>query len=191
MRKLKLQVQMSVDGFVAGPNGELDWMVFDWVDELKNYVTEVTEPVDTILLGRKMAGGFISHWASVAADPEDPEVWAGKKFTDTPKVVFSKTLERSEWPNTEIANGELVDEVNQLKNSEGKDIIVSGGGGFNTSLIKAGLIDEYHLFTNPVALGHGMTIFGGVEPRQDLVLMNSKQFACGIVVNRYDLKKAE
>ena len=85
MRKLKLQVQMSVDGFVAGPNGELDWMVFDWDDELKNYVTEITEPVDTILLGRKMAGGFISHWASVAADPQDRNCGLARSLPTRPR----------------------------------------------------------------------------------------------------------
>lgn len=185
MRKLKLQVQISVDGYVARPNGELDWMVWDWDEALKKHVTEITEPVDTVLLGRKMAGGFISHWAAVAADPDNPDYWAGKKFTDTPKVVFTKTLDRSEWPNTELAKGDLVDEVNMLKNRDGKDLIVYGGAGFVTSLIKAGLIDEYHLFVNPVALGKGLTIFEGLEKPREMVLTESTGYDCGIVGHRY------
>ena len=72
MRKLKLQVQMSVDGFIAGPNGEMDWMVLDWDDKIRNYVFELTEPVDTILLGRKMTDGFISYWSDVMTKPDDP-----------------------------------------------------------------------------------------------------------------------
>lgn len=190
MRKLKLQVQMSVDGYIAGPNGELDWMVWDWGDDLKKYVTELTEPVDTILLGRKMADGFISHWAKVAEDPDDPEYWAGKKFTDTPKVVFTKTLDKSEWPNTELAKGDLADEINKLKDGEGKDIIVYGGAEFVTSLVKAGLIDEYYLFINPTALGKGLTIFNDLENRQDLILARSTPFECGIVVQVYEPKRA-
>ena len=83
MRKLKLQVQISVDGFIAGPNGEMDWMEWNWDEELKKYIGEITEPVDTIVLGRKLAEGFIPYWAGVAANPDDPENSAGKKFTDT------------------------------------------------------------------------------------------------------------
>ncbi len=82
MRKLKLQVQMTVDGYIAGPNGELDFMLWDWDEALKQSVTELTEPVDCIVLGRKLAEGFIPHWAGVAANPEHPEFTAGRKFTE-------------------------------------------------------------------------------------------------------------
>ena len=116
MRKLKLQVQMTVDGYIAGPNGEMDFMAWNWDDELKQYVDTITEPVDCIVLGRKLAEGFIPHWATVAANPNDPEFAAGKKFTDTRKVVFTKTLDQSEWDNTVLAKGDLVDEITQLRN---------------------------------------------------------------------------
>lgn len=191
MRKLKLQVQMSVDGYVAGPNGELDWMVWNWDDKLKKYVNELTEPVDTILLGRKMAGGFISHWSAVAANADDPDQASGKKFTDTPKIVFTKTLDKSEWPDTELAKGDVVDEINKLKNSEGSDIIVYGGAEFVTSLIKAGLIDEYYLFINPVAIGNGLTIFNGLDKKQELTLTKSMQYDCGIVMHVYEPRHSE
>jgi dihydrofolate reductase len=79
MRKLKLQVQLSVDGYAAGPNGELDWMVWDWDNELETYVNELTEPVDTILLGRKMTDGFISQWTNVLAKPDNPDYAFGKR----------------------------------------------------------------------------------------------------------------
>ena len=72
LRKLKLQVQMSIDGYIAGPNGEMDWMVWNWDDKLKKYVFELTEPVDTIILGRKMTDGFISHWSDVMNKPDHP-----------------------------------------------------------------------------------------------------------------------
>jgi len=190
MRKLKLQVQMSVDGYVAGPNGELDWMTWIWDDQLKDYVNELHKSVNCILLGRKMTDGFISHWAKVTANPDDPEYSLGKKMTDTQKVVFTKTLEKSEWPNTELAKGDLADEINKLKNQDGGDIIIYGGANFVTSLIKAGLIDEYHLFVNPTALGNGLTIFNGLDEKQDLILANSTSYDCGIVVHRYEPKRA-
>src|SRR5688572_25344732 len=99
MRKLKLQVQISVDGFIAGPNGEMDWMEWNWDDALKQYIAELTEPVDCILLGRKLAEGFIPYWALVAENTSDPEHEAGIKFTETKKIVFTKTLEKSSWKN--------------------------------------------------------------------------------------------
>jgi dihydrofolate reductase len=185
MRKLKLQVQISVDGFVGGPDGEMDWMTWNWDDALKQYANDLHAPVDTILLGRKMTDGFVSHWAAVAINPEDPTHEFGKKMIDTPKVVFTKTLKESVWPNTTLATGDITEEVNKLKSEPGGDIIVYGGAGFVSSLIKARLIDELHLFVNPCAIGRGMTIFAGLEDKQRLTLAHAKQFECGIVVQCY------
>ena len=186
MRKLKLQVQMSVDGFISGPNGEMDWMTFDWDDELKACVTEITTPIDCIVLGRKLAQGFIPHWAAVAANPDRPGILqrAGSSPRQS-KVVFTKTLGRSEWDNTVLATGDLVDEISRLKEQDGNDIIAYGGGTFVSALIKHGLIDELNLFVNPVALGAGMPIFRDLDSRQKFVLETSRAFACGIVLIRY------
>lgn len=179
-------MQTSIDGFVAGPNGELDWMTWDWDDALKDYVNNLTESVDTILLGRKMADGFISHWGNVIKDPDNPEYAAGKKFIDTPKVVFSKTLEKSGWDNTAVATGNLTDEVTRLKNLDGNDMIVYGGAGLVSSLIAANLIDRYYLFINPIVLGSGLAIFGDIEANQPLRLIKSQSFECGIVLLNYE-----
>ncbi|HSE41925.1 MAG TPA: dihydrofolate reductase family protein [Acidobacteriota bacterium] len=189
MRKLKLQVQMTVDGYIAGPNGEMDFMVWNWDDELKKYVTDLTEPVDSIVLGRKLAEGFIPHWANVAADPDHPEFTAGQKFTETPKVVFTRTLEKSEWPNTVLAKGNIVDEITKLKKQNGKDIIAYGGAIFVSDLIKHGLIDDYHLFVNPAALGNGKTIFKELNSKQNMTLVKARPFDCGIVVLNYQPKR--
>ncbi|MFZ4620587.1 MAG: dihydrofolate reductase family protein [Bacteroidota bacterium] len=188
MRKLKLQVQMTADGFVGGPNGELDWLSPNWDDALIRCVGELTDPVDTILLGRKMTDGFVNHWAAVAADPSNPEYSAGKKFTDTPKMVFSRTLKHSQWNNTTLASRNIVDEVNALKQKSGGDIIVYGGASFVSSLIEHGSIDEFNLFVNPVVIGRGLTIFAGTQPMQKLTLITARQFDCGIVLHKY--KKA-
>ncbi|MFN7118880.1 MAG: dihydrofolate reductase family protein [Saprospiraceae bacterium] len=189
MRKLKLQVQLTVDGYMAGPNGEMDWLVFNWDDGLKNYVTALTEPVDCIVLGRKLAEGFIPHWAAVAADSDNPEVSAGQLFTETPKLVFTKTLDESVWDHTVLAKGDLVQEITQLKQQAGKDIIAYGGATFVSALVQHGLIDEYHLFINPNAIGQGRSIFETLESKQALKLIKATPFECGIVVLHYEAKR--
>ena len=180
MRKLKLQVQMTVDGYIAGINGEMDWTTRDWDDKLKKYVGEITEPVDCIILGRKLAQGFIPYWAS------HPEQEGADKFNSTKKFVFTKTLEKSEWDNTVLAKGDLVEEIAKLKKQDGQDIIAYGGATFVSALIKHGLIDEFHLFINPTAIGNGMSIFKELDGKQDLALVKSTSFDCGIVVLNYE-----
>lgn len=190
MRKLKLQVQMTVDGFIAGPHGEMDWMVLDWDEELKNYVQQITDPVDCIVLGRVLAEGFIPYWSSVADNPDNPEFTAGQKFTDTHKVVFTRTLESAEWNNTTLAKKEITEAIYELKNQDGGDIIAYGGATFVSSLIKYGLIDEFHLFMNPAAIGSGMSVFNELEIKQDLTFIKSSSFSCGIVVLHYEPKRS-
>lgn len=185
MRKLKLQMQLSVNGYVAGPNGEMDWMTWSWDDSLKNYVTVLTDTIDTILLGRKMTGGFISHWDAAAKNADDPSNDFARKMVDAHKVVFTKTLEKSEWENTVLAKGNLADEVNMLKAQDGKDIVVYGGADFVSSLIKEGLIDELYLFINPAAIGSGLSIFDKIEGHVNLKLNKAEAFECGIVVLNY------
>lgn len=186
MRKLKLQVQMSVNGYVGGPKGELDWMTWDWDDKIKQYVNELTDSIDCILLGRKMTDGFVSHWTNVSTKPDDEGYQFANIMVDTPKVVFTKTLTKSNWENTSIAKGDLRDEVKKIKNQNGKDIIVYGGASFVSSLIKAGLIDEYHLFVNPAAISSGLTIFNGVNGKLNLRLVKSIPFDHGIVLLHYE-----
>ena len=187
MRKLKLQMQMTVDGFVAGSNGELDWMMgWNSDDELKKSETELIDLSDTLLMGRKMTGEFFSQWTKVAGNPDSPDYAFAKQMVDVPKVVFTKTLDESPWANTVLAKGELVEEVNRRKNESGKDILVYGGANFVSSLIRENLIDEYNFFVNPAAIGKGMTIFEG---KFELRLVKSRAFDCGVVLQRYEPKR--
>lgn len=176
MRKLKLQIQMTIDGFVAGPNGELDWMNFEPDEESFAYINEMIDSSDCILLGRKMTDGFIDHWKEALEKSEDKKFSFPAKMINTPKYVFSKTIEESNWVNTTLVNSDLVEEVNKLKNTDGKDIIVYGGADFVSSLIKNNLIDEYHLIINPVAIGKGLAIFGDTENYKHLELIRSKVY---------------
>ncbi len=190
MRKLKLHVDISVDGCIAGPNNEMDWIDFTWNEKLRKYEGRLHESVDTILLGRKMTNEFISYWSNVMNKPDDPWNAFAKKMIETPKIVFTKTLDKSEWPNTEIATGDLKDEITKLKSQEGGgDIIVYGGASFDSSLIKENLIDEFYLFINPVAIGNGKTIFKDLKEIRKFTLIESIAFDSGIVLLHYEVKK--
>jgi dihydrofolate reductase len=182
---------MSIDGYIAGPNGEMDWMIWDWDDnKLKNRIFELTESVDTIILGRKMTDGFVSYWSDIMmTKPDDPFYEFSKRMIETPKVVFTKTLKKSQWTNTALATGNLSDEIMRLKREKGRDIIVYGGATFDSSLIKAGLIDEFHLFINPAAVGSGMAIFKDINEIQKFTKVKSTPFDCGIVELYYQPKR--
>jgi dihydrofolate reductase len=186
MRRLKLQVQMSVDGFVStGPNDEQKWVTWAW-DEVRLHVLELLDSSDTILIGRKLAVDYIPYWQNVNTQPDDPMHETAQRIVAAKKVVFTKTLDRCRWDNTVLAKGDLASEVKKLKNQNGKDMVVYGGSSFVSALIKEGLIDEFHLFINPVALGHGGTIFDGLEKYTKLELKKSIVYNSGIVLLQYE-----
>lgn len=120
MKKLKLQVQISVDGYVAGPQGELDWMPWNLDDEIIQFIISLADSSDTILLGRKMTDEFVRYWDNVVNNqPDSPEYSLARLMVDTPKVFFSRTLDESRWNNTRLAGGHIVDEVNNIKKQNG------------------------------------------------------------------------
>src|SRR6476469_1100682 len=187
MRKLRLQVEISVDGCIAGPNNEMDWLICD--DECMKYIDDIAESVDTIIMGRKMVDEFISHWSGRSNKSDDPWNAFAKKMIEIPKIVFTKTLTKSNWINTEIANGDLKDEINKLKSQDGKDILVYGGASFDSSLIKEKLIDEFYLLVVPIVFGNGKTIFRDFKEIQKLTLIESKVINYGLVMLHYEVKK--
>ena len=182
MRRLKLQMQVTVDGHVAGPEGQLDWMTFDMDAGLLAFINHLADTSDTLLLGRKMTGGFVKYWEHAATQKDSPEYAFALKMVGLPKVVFSKTVQRVDGKNVRVENGDLVDVVKELKSRPGKDMLVYGGATFVSNLIEHGLIDEMNLFVNPVAIGSGMRIF---KAKTRLGLAASTAYPSGIVVNRY------
>ena len=191
MRKLILQMQMSVDGFVGG-DGHHAWQVWGWGDDnrwdeaLKRDFNAHFQSIDTILLSRKMAEeGYLSHWGKAAKRyPQDPFYAFAQRVIDVQKVVPSDKLEESRWERTVVTTGDLPREVGTLKAERGGNIAVFGGAGFASALVDAGLVDEFQLYINPAALGFGTRIFeqGGFRK---LHLLGSKAYECGIVVSRY------
>lgn len=184
MARLKLQMQLSLDGFISGPEGEMDWMVWDWDDGLKETVSALTASVGTILLGRGLAEGFIPTWAKLNADPETADD-SSAFFVNTPKIVFSRSLKEASWDNTLLASGDLKKEVLALKSRSDQDLIAYGGGRFVSALIEADLIDDYYLFINPALLGQGINFFQGKMDQRSLMLKESQPFECGIVMMHY------
>ncbi|MQY05011.1 dihydrofolate reductase family protein [Actinomadura macrotermitis] len=184
MRRFKLQVQVTADGFMAGPNGEMDWMTFPWTEDIGAYIGALTEPVDCIVLGRNLAEGFIPTWA---AGPEGEPQEAIDKMNGTPKVVISSSLTESPWDNTTVS-GDLAGTIAKLKAQEGGDIIAYGGSTLAQSLIAEGLLDELHLFVNPTAIGSGMPVFPE-GAYQGLRLVGAHPFDCGITAMHYEPKR--
>jgi dihydrofolate reductase len=182
MRKLKLQMQVTVDGFVAGPEGQLDWMTQPWDDQLVAFVQHLTDTSDTILLGRKMTEGFVNYWEHITTQPENPEYAFARKMVDYPKVVFSRTLTHVPGQNVRVENRDVGAAVQELKDQAGQDLVVYGGATFVASLIEHGLIDELNLFVNPVAIGDGLRIFTARTPLQ---VTAGTAYPCGVVVHRY------
>ena len=182
MRKLKLQMKITVDGFVAGPQGQLDWMTWEMDEKLIAFINHLTDTSDTILLGRQMTEGFVNYWEGVK--PDSAEYEFAQKMVNIPKVVFSKTVSRVDGKNVRVEND--IDAVNRLKSQAGKDIVVYGGATFVGSLIERNLIDELNLVVNPIAIGEGLRIFSARTP---LTLKASTAYASGIVVNTYEPRR--
>lgn len=186
MRKVKLQMQMTINGYVGGLNGKNDWMTWNPDTEFMGFLISMLDTSDTLLLGRKTAGTIIKYWEDEAArNPTHP---FAKKIADIPKVVFTRTLGKSTWNHTALAKGDLAEEITGLKKQNGKDILVFGGANFVSSLIKEGLIDEYHLIINPAAMGNGMTIFNSIDGIQKFTPIQSKLYPGGKTVLSYKPK---
>jgi dihydrofolate reductase len=179
MRKVILQMYTSIDGFVAGPNGELDWMFANIGTESESPAAELLDSSDLILLGRGMAKGFLDYW------PNDKTEF-GAKINATPKIVFSKTVKEMQYPDVTMAS-DISQEIKNQKAKDGKNLILYGGCGLVTSFARLGLIDEYYLMTVPVILGNGLHLFEGIDMKV-LKLVKSKAAPSGVIVNHYEKK---
>jgi len=179
-------MQLTLDGFnSAGPGDEQKWVTWAW-DEIKQDVLAIADACDTELIGRKLAIDYIPYWSNMLSQPDALMYEAAKVKGRQKKVVFSKTLRESVWKDTDISGGDLKEEVNKLKSQPGKDLIAYGGGSFAASLIREGLVDEFYLFINPIALGKGVAVFNQLEDWQRLKLINTKAYSSGIVMLHYE-----
>ena len=193
MRKLILQMQVSVDGYVGQANRDPTWQLWDWGDKCpwdENLQTDFNrffDEADTILLSRKIVeGGYIDHWIETAKKHPRAATFAfAQRILAARKIIFSKTLETSPRPEAELAKKPLVETVDELKTQAGKNIVTFGGAGFASALIANDLVDEFQFYTNPIALHEGLSIFAKKGIDQDLELIGASPYSCGIVVARY------
>ena len=193
LRQLVLQMQVSVDGYVARRSQGPSWQVWDfgremtWDAELSATFRATVEAADCILLSRKMAeGGYIDHWTAVARELGHTSDYAfARHVTEARKVVFSRNCPAIRWPNTELATQPLAEAVIRLKMETGKNIIAFGGTGFAAALIGFKLVDELQLYVNPTAIHAGDSIFPPQASDLRFNLVGAAPYACGIVVMRY------
>lgn len=182
MRKIIVSNLVSLDGFMAGPEGEIDW--FLWNEETAQYAKELAESIDTILFGRVTYELMAGFWPTSAADSEDPVITEYMNNSD--KIVFSKTLERADWKNTRVVKEINPEEILKLKQQPGKNMVIYGSGSLVSTLTQSGLIDDYLIFVNPVVLGQGKPLFKDLKDRHNLKLVNTKIFKNGVGLLQYE-----
>jgi len=187
MRKVILFMHLSLDGFIARPNGELDWATRDDETMGKYLISDLLSTVDTMLLGRVLYQGFVSYWPAAAANPSTPKdlIDLAHWIVNSPKIVFSKTLEKVEWKNSRLVkvkdNHDIAEEVAKLKQQPGGDMVVFGGARLAQTFTELGLIDEYRLKLEPVVLGSGKPLFKNIKDRINLKLLKAKTFNSEVV----------
>ena len=179
-RKLILYMSMSLDGFAARSDGTMDWLgeAQRHGDHRQRAVTELLGQTGLLVLGRRAAQDMAQAWPS----SQSP---TGKLMNALPKVVFSSTLTHVEWSNARVSDRPAEEEIPEFKDQPGKDIVVFGGASFARSLAAHGLIDEYRINVQPVALGDGLPLLHGLGEPQRLELVSSTTWADGPITHTY------
>jgi len=188
MRNLIFFMHTSLDGFVTGPNGEMNWIKVD--DEIFDFVGTMTDNADTALYGRVTYEMMQSYWPTAGDDPDaskhdkEHSAWYNK----VAKIVLSKTMSDKGLNNTTVISDQLADNISKIKKQDGENILIFGSPGASHSLLGLGLIDEFWLFVNPVLLGEGIPLFKNVMETTELKLVEAKTFSCGVIALHYETK---
>ncbi|MNW48123.1 hypothetical protein D3C74_254730 [compost metagenome] len=183
MRKLVLFLHASLDGFVEGPNGEMDigWVSYD--TDLERHAKEILSTADTVIWGRGTYQMMHSYWPSVPSNPSasqherDHAEWIDK----TEKIVFSTTLETADWNNSRLVNKDIENEIRHLKQQPGKDMVILGSPRLAHHFMQLDLIDEYKITVSPVLIGKGLPLFQGLKEKINLKLIENKTFDSGAI----------
>jgi dihydrofolate reductase len=184
MRKLFWQMSVTLDGFMEGPNRELDDTAGYVDDDFERYASSMLNSIDGMLLGRRTYELFAGYWPTATGPDAD-------RMNQLPKTVFSRTLDKLEWQNSRLVENDVVEEVVRLKQQPGGDLALFGSATLASSLIPHGLIDEFRIFITPAILGRGTPMFSNIRDKIPLNLTKSEQWSSGIVALFYQVQPAE
>ncbi|MBP9192635.1 MAG: dihydrofolate reductase family protein [Ignavibacteria bacterium] len=189
MRKIISFMHISLDGFVAGPGGEMNWIKIN--EEIFDHVGKRISKGDTSLYGRVTFQMMENYWPTAADKPNATkhDIEHSKWYDKVNKVVLSKTLKDEDFTNTEIISDNLSDRINEIKKNGGEDILLFGSPTATHSLIQLNLIDGYWLFVNPIILGKGIPLFKDVKEKIKLDLLSTHQFKCGVTELNYVVER--
>jgi len=183
MRRLSVFNNVTLDGFFTDRNSDLSW-AHKPDEEFNEFVEQNARSGGELLFGRITYDMMASFWPTPAASQSAPVV--AERMNNLPKVVFSRTLKNATWNNTRVLNGDLAVEVKKLKSEAGKDMVIFGSGTIVSQLAPTGLIDEYQLVLNPIALGKGRSMFEGITETLSLKLAKTRSFSNGNIFLRYE-----
>ncbi len=178
MRKLILQMQVSLDGFVAGPKGEVDWIFAHFDEGSERWTVEKLWQAGAHLMGGATYRDMAAYWPNSGEAYEAP-------MNQIPKIVFSRTLTDARWPVTRVVSGDLAIELARLKQESGKDLLAYGGARFAQPLVRTGLVDDYRLIVDPIALGGGLRLFPELPAAVRLKLVEAIPFESGAIAATY------
>jgi dihydrofolate reductase len=183
LRKIVYMMSVSLDGFIEGPDRELDWHQVD--DELHSHFNALLAPMGAFLSGRVTHELMAAFWPTADADPSStgPAVEYARIWRDMPKIVFSKTLERADW-NTTVVRDLVVDDIKALKAQPGGDLAL-GGADLGAAFMRNDLVDEYRVYVHPVLIGRGRPMFQPADDKVSLLLVETRTFGNGVVLLRY------
>jgi dihydrofolate reductase len=189
MRKVVLFMHLSLDGFAAGPNGELNWVPYD--DETQDYADGIVSTVGAAIYGRVTYGMMEGYWPTVPNNPsssqreKDHANW----YMNIEKIVLSKNLMQVNSNNTKLIKENIVEEIGKLKEQSGKDLVIFGSPSVAKTFIQLGLIDEFQLTVSPVILGRGVRLFEDLQKQMNLELLSCRALKSGIITLHYLTKK--
>jgi dihydrofolate reductase len=185
MRKLNVFNLVTLDGYIAGQDGDISWHNVD--EEFQELAEMASNSGNTLLFGRVTYELMVSYWPTSEAIKNDPVVAQGMNKAE--KIVFSRTLTKADWNNTRLVKDNMLTEIRKLKQGSGKDLTVLGSGSIVSQLAQERLIDEYQILLNPIVIGKGKTMFEGVKDRFSLKLTKTRVFRNGNVLLNYGLVK--
>lgn len=185
MRKVILSMMVSLDGYIEGPNHEMDWSV--WDEEMEDYMMNFLRETDTFIYGRRAYEVMKQYWPHVTTDPNFPDrdMEFVQRMNETPKLILSRSLTDVEWNSRIIHGDHMPQEIKTIKNQPGKNLALFAGAETASFFINHDLIDEYQIIINPVILGSGTPLFNHIRDKINVKLLKTQSFPSGIVILHY------